>query len=175
MTPSHADGSFSKLLASLARIEFLILDDRLRDPLTASQAHDLLEILDDRHDLSSTLVVTQVPAEDRHACFPDATLGEGTPRLGPPGQARSPDPQRLPAGIEGRIDASSDRHWDHVATEVMIRRLTSSDPEAFGRRHRLDRVHGMDCNHRTASARTGGRHRRNAQPGTIQSCYFGEG
>jgi DNA replication protein DnaC len=39
---SHADGSFAKLLASLARIELLILDDRLRDPLAASQARDLL-------------------------------------------------------------------------------------------------------------------------------------
>ena len=39
---SHADGSFAKLLASLARIELLILDDWLRDPLAASQARDLL-------------------------------------------------------------------------------------------------------------------------------------
>jgi DNA replication protein DnaC len=77
MTLSHADGSFAKLLASLARIELLILDDWLRDPLTASQARDLLEILDDRYDLSSTLVATQVPVEDWHARFPDPTLGDG--------------------------------------------------------------------------------------------------
>jgi DNA replication protein DnaC len=77
MTLSHADGSFSKLLASLARIELLILDDWLRDPLTASQARDLLEILDDRHNLSSTLLATQIPVEDWRARFPDPTLGDG--------------------------------------------------------------------------------------------------
>lgn len=77
MTLSHADGSFAKLLASLARVELLILDDWLRDPLTASQARDLLEILDDRYDQSSTLVATQVPVEEWHARFPDPTLGDG--------------------------------------------------------------------------------------------------
>jgi len=39
---SHADGSFPKVLASLARVPLLILDDWLRDPLSASQARDLL-------------------------------------------------------------------------------------------------------------------------------------
>jgi len=74
---SHADGSFAKLLASLARIELLILDDWLRDPLAASQARDLLEILDDRYGRSSTLVATQVPVEDWHARLADPTLGDG--------------------------------------------------------------------------------------------------
>jgi len=39
---SHADGSFPKFLAILARVPLLILDDWLRDPLSASQARDLL-------------------------------------------------------------------------------------------------------------------------------------
>ncbi len=73
---SHADGSFPKMLASLARVKLLILDDWLRDPLTASQARDLLEIIDDRYGRSSTLVATQVPVEDWHARLPDPTLGD---------------------------------------------------------------------------------------------------
>jgi len=73
---SHADGSFAKLLASLARVPLLILDDWLRDPLTASQARDLLEIVDDRYGRASTLVATQVPVEDWHARFPDPTLAD---------------------------------------------------------------------------------------------------
>ena len=73
---SHADGSFPKMLASLARIKLLILDDWMRDPLTASQARDLLEIIDDRYGCSSTLVTTQVPVEDWHARLPDPTLGD---------------------------------------------------------------------------------------------------
>ncbi len=70
---SHADGSYPKLLTKLARVQLLIFDDWLRDPLTPSQARDLLEILDDRYGRSSTLVATQIPIHDR---LPDPTLGD---------------------------------------------------------------------------------------------------
>jgi DNA replication protein DnaC len=73
---SHADGSFPKLLNTLARVPLLILDDWLRDTLTASQSRDLLEIVDDRYGRASTLVATQVPVEDWHARFPDPTLAD---------------------------------------------------------------------------------------------------
>ena len=73
---SHADGSFPKLLTSLARVQLLILDDWLRDPLSASQARDLLEIIDDRYGRASTLVATQVPVENWHARLPDPTLAD---------------------------------------------------------------------------------------------------
>ncbi len=73
---SHADGSYPKLLTKLARVQLLIFDDWLRDPLTPSQARDLLEVLDDRYGRSSTLVATQIPVEDWHDRLPDPTLGD---------------------------------------------------------------------------------------------------
>lgn len=73
---SHADGSFPKLLGSLARVKLLILDDWLRDPLTVSQARDLLEIVDDRYRRASTLLSTQIPVADWHAHLPDPTLAD---------------------------------------------------------------------------------------------------
>lgn len=73
---SHADGSYPKLLDALARVQLLVLDDWLRDPLTRSQSQDLLEILDDRYGRSSTTVVTQVPVAEWHARFPDPTIGD---------------------------------------------------------------------------------------------------
>ncbi len=73
---SHADGSYPKLLNSLARIQLLVFDDWLRDPLTPSQSQDLLDILDDRYGRSSTIVATQVPVQDWHARFPDPTLAD---------------------------------------------------------------------------------------------------
>lgn len=73
---SHADGSFPKLLNTLARLPLLILDDWLRDSLSAGQARDLLDIIDDRYGRASTLVASQVPVEDLHARFPDPTLGD---------------------------------------------------------------------------------------------------
>ncbi len=73
---AHADGSYPQLLRSLARIHLLIFDDWLRDPLSRSQAQDLLEILDDRYGRAATLVATQVPVSDWHARFPDPTIGD---------------------------------------------------------------------------------------------------
>jgi DNA replication protein DnaC len=63
------------MLASPVRVKLLILDDWC-DLLTASQARDLLEIIDDRYGCSSTLVATQVPVEDWYARLPDPTLGD---------------------------------------------------------------------------------------------------
>jgi len=73
---AHADGSFPRLLRSLARTQLVIFDDWLRDPLSRSQAQDLLEILDDRYGRSATLISTQVPVEDWHARFQDPTLAD---------------------------------------------------------------------------------------------------
>ena len=73
---AHADGSYPQLLRSLARIHLLIFDDWLRDPLSRSQARDLLEILDDRYGRSATMVVTQVPVVDWHSRIPDPTLSD---------------------------------------------------------------------------------------------------
>jgi len=73
---AHADGSYAKLLTSLARLPLLILDDWLRDPLTQAQARDLLEILDDRYGRAATLIATQIPVADWHARIPDPTLAD---------------------------------------------------------------------------------------------------
>ena len=73
---AQADGSYPQLLRSLARIHLLILDDWLRDPLSRSQAKDLLEIIDDRYGRSATLVATQVPVSNWHERIPDPTLSD---------------------------------------------------------------------------------------------------
>jgi DNA replication protein DnaC len=73
---AQADGSYPQLLRSLARTNLLIFDDWLRDPLSRSQAKDLLEILDDRYGRSATLVATQVPVSEWHARIPDPTLAD---------------------------------------------------------------------------------------------------
>ena len=76
ITLAHADGSYPLLLDSFARVELLVLDDWLRDPLTRPQSQELLEILDDRYDRTSTLVATQVPVAEWHARFPDPTIAD---------------------------------------------------------------------------------------------------
>ena len=76
LTLSQADGSYAKLLNSLAKAQLLIIDDWLRTPLTKSQTHDLLEIIEDRCKVSSTILATQVPVEDWHERMANPTLAD---------------------------------------------------------------------------------------------------
>jgi DNA replication protein DnaC len=76
LAQSHLDGSYPALLASLAKLDLLILDDWMRDPLTASEARDLLEVFDDRFGRVSTLVASQVPVADWFARLPDPTIAD---------------------------------------------------------------------------------------------------
>lgn len=73
---AHADGSYPKLLNSLAKISLLVIDDWLRDPITPVQARDLLEILDDRYGYTSTIVATQLPVAEWHQNIPDSTIAD---------------------------------------------------------------------------------------------------
>lgn len=73
LAKSHLDGSFPSLLASLAKIDLLIFDDWMRDPISLSETRDLLEILDDRFGRVSTLVASQVPVGEWFQRFPDPT------------------------------------------------------------------------------------------------------
>lgn len=70
---THLDGSYPVLLARLAKVDLLLLDDWLRDPISASETRDLLEILDDRYGRVSTLVASQLPVSDWFTQFPSPT------------------------------------------------------------------------------------------------------
>lgn len=76
LTLSHGDGSYSKQLRQLARTDLLILDDWGLEPLTQQQRNDLLEIMDDRHNHSSTLVTSQLPTRQWHSSIGDETLAD---------------------------------------------------------------------------------------------------
>lgn len=69
---ARADGRYTKLLATLARTDVLVLDDWGLHPL--NQRRDLLEILEDRCGNRSTLVTSQLPVAAWHDAIGDATL-----------------------------------------------------------------------------------------------------
>ncbi len=73
---ARQDGSYLQYLRSLSRIDVLILDDWMRDPIQISSAQDLLEVFDDRFGRSATIIASQVPISDWHARFPDPTLAD---------------------------------------------------------------------------------------------------
>ena len=73
---AKGDGSYAKLLQGLAKVNVLLLDDYGLATLNIDQRHDLLEILEDRHGLHSTLVTSQLPIEHWHETIGDATLAD---------------------------------------------------------------------------------------------------
>lgn len=73
---AKGDGSYVKLLTRLARIEVLILDDWGLSKLVAEQRRDLLEILEDRYDIRSTIVTSQLSVESWHDSIGDPTLAD---------------------------------------------------------------------------------------------------
>lgn len=73
---AHGDGSFGKLLAQLARIDVLLLDDWGLTPLQSSERHDLLEVVDDRVNARSTIITSQLPVDHWHAWLNDPTLAD---------------------------------------------------------------------------------------------------
>jgi len=73
---AHGDGSFSRRLQQLARIDLLILDDWGLAPSGQSERNDLLELLDDRTTGKATLITSQVPVEHWYAYLNDPTLAD---------------------------------------------------------------------------------------------------
>ena len=63
---ARGDGRYAKLLRALGRVKLLILDDWGPEKLSADQARDLLEIVEDRYDAGSILLTSQVPIDRWH-------------------------------------------------------------------------------------------------------------
>ena len=73
---ARADGRYPKLLESLAKAEVLVIDDWGLAPFTAENRHDLLEVLDDRHGVRSTVVSSQLPVDKWDDVVGDPTLAD---------------------------------------------------------------------------------------------------
>jgi len=63
-------------LASLARVDLLVLDDWLLAPLSDLERRDLLEVVDDRYEKRSTLICAQLPLEHWHDAIGDPTMAD---------------------------------------------------------------------------------------------------
>jgi DNA replication protein DnaC len=73
---AHGDGSYARLLTSMAKTDLLILDDwGLQKPAT-QERHDLLEVLEDRYGKRATLVTSQLPVKNWHAYLGEPTVAD---------------------------------------------------------------------------------------------------
>jgi DNA replication protein DnaC len=73
---ARADGSFPNLLARIARIDVLVVDDWAMSPLSDSERRDFLEICDDRYSTRSTVLTSQVPITHWHDQIGDPTVAD---------------------------------------------------------------------------------------------------
>jgi DNA replication protein DnaC len=72
----RADGRYARLLSQLARVGVLVLDDFLLTPASVEACRDLLEVIEDRTGLRSTVVASQVPLDKWHPSMADPTLAD---------------------------------------------------------------------------------------------------
>ena len=73
---ARGDGRYVSLLKTIARADLLVLDDWGLKGFSAEQQHDLLEILEDRHGLRSTLITSQLPTDHWHELITNATVAD---------------------------------------------------------------------------------------------------
>lgn len=73
---AHGDGSYTRILARLAQLDLLAIDDWLLAPLRDSERRDLIEVVEDRSEQASTLIASQLSAKDWHAGIGDPNLAD---------------------------------------------------------------------------------------------------
>jgi len=73
---ARADGSYPRIMKKLLKVKVLIIDDLGLTPMSSPERRDLLEIVEDRHGLSSTLIVTQLPIDRWHDNIREATIAD---------------------------------------------------------------------------------------------------
>ncbi len=61
---ASGDGTYNKLANKFAQRYILVIDDWLRDPVTAEQGWLLVDLLNDRFLTKSTLFASQLPVSD---------------------------------------------------------------------------------------------------------------
>ena len=73
---ARADGTYTQTLARIAKTSVLVLDDFLLAPMTEVERRDLLEVLEDRYDQSSTVITSQLPTKSWHEAIGEPTIAD---------------------------------------------------------------------------------------------------
>ncbi|MFC1478938.1 IS21-like element helper ATPase IstB [Candidatus Margulisiibacteriota bacterium] len=73
---SRGDGRLSRLMQSLAKTDVLVIDDFGLSVLTEHQSRDLLEVIEDRYNVRSTILTTQFPIDKWHELVGDPTIAD---------------------------------------------------------------------------------------------------
>lgn len=74
---ARADGSLRQVLARLGRIDVLVIDDWAMAPLSESERRDFWEICEDRYQVRSMVLTSQLPVARWHEQIGDPTVADG--------------------------------------------------------------------------------------------------
>ncbi|HEX6963299.1 MAG TPA: IS21-like element helper ATPase IstB [Lacipirellula sp.] len=74
---ARADGSLRLLLAKLSRIDVLVIDDWAMAPLSEPERRDFWEICEDRYQVRSVILTSQLPVARWHEQIGDPTIADG--------------------------------------------------------------------------------------------------
>lgn len=73
---ARAAGGLERLLAKLARVDALVVDDFALAPMSELERRDFLDICDDRYRLRPTVLTSQLPADRWHGPVGDPTVAD---------------------------------------------------------------------------------------------------
>jgi len=73
---ARADGSLRSLLSRLSRIDVLVIDDLATAPLSEPERRNFWEICEDRYQVRSTILTSQLPVSRWHEQIGDPTLAD---------------------------------------------------------------------------------------------------
>jgi DNA replication protein DnaC len=76
LAQARADGTYLHALRRIAKVAVLVLDDFGLERLGASERRALLDVLEDRYDVSATIVTSQLDPTDWHAVIGDDTAAD---------------------------------------------------------------------------------------------------
>jgi DNA replication protein DnaC len=73
---ARADGRLPRLMTAWAKVGVLVLDDLGLQPVAPARAADLLEVIEDRAGLRSTIVTSQLPVKHWHEALGEPTVAD---------------------------------------------------------------------------------------------------
>lgn len=76
LATARVDGSHSKLLYQLGKVDLLVIDDWAMAPMVDAERRDSLDIVDARYQTRATLLTSQIPVAGWHAQIGDPTVAD---------------------------------------------------------------------------------------------------
>lgn len=76
MLATRGDGTYIKTLEKIAKKNLLVIDDWGLNSLDDKQRKDFFEIVEDRFDKQSLIIVSQIPVDKWYELIGDSTLAD---------------------------------------------------------------------------------------------------